>query len=1038
MRPTGTSGALARGPRRWSSPSVARPRRTIDGVPLHRIAEDAEPSRIRNGPRLVGGTHLAAVDSIQALIAANRPSLIAIFGEPGTGKTRVVRELYRRLAVGQSFWPLDLVDDPPSASVDVTRKRVDPATVSGGDHPNFVWIGLRLSANQDPVAQIFDVLGQLTGQVLRFSEGLPEDAPRFASTWRRLEHLAEPAAGLSPAGPIIDGASLLLEGARLAAEAGARLAGSPSGPDGVIDSFIASIVDKNAQSLRSIAHSTPVVITVEDAHLAGQHMLQLFERVLAEEEGQLDQPLGLHLLLTATTAGRPFVATSPLFDWLADPRIEAELDGRRASFFLEPLTGTAAEQLVQDLFGKIDEPRLKLLIDQSGVGGANPLVLSLQRELLTRPGDFIDGVLTAAPERIRLLPRRLADIDERRLREASLDADVRGRIELLLAWVALGSAPVPLAVLEGLLGGDVQTEVDVLRYEFGWVRALDDGTVSVSEPWHEEFGRRLAADLEASTLLALTLDQLQALLSTLRWPPTQVVIRTSAEGLVLQYLNLALAVSESGDSNVLQLRRLRATALAGLGAVESALEEVTEIVDECYGDDNVCARERALALILRANVLHRLQRPDEAQAAGFPLLDLLAESPDIDLDLAPDCARWPWPADLVTHEDLVASVLDALDGGGPDAEHASFILRARRAGAQGTHQLNRCFSVLAAGMAKRDPLYSTRMLTDLAQVWFTQEEWQRATDLALAALHSPGFIYVGGEYAEEVCRVLVKAGSRCGQPDAVFRGGNALIAYAKEVHESMPVPRPSTEARLLNLLHPALNAALMDKDLAEAFLGQTAELLDAIRLTRPDRQWVWATWQRDVVLINAARCYRLLGDDQCAAEFSVGVGSSGVRPPGAPYGMLEFRHAAEAGLYLVQGGWTGHAREAVEAALGLLTEPLHMLSWETLESNGTTIAMLMQTLDALDDQIALGDLRETLLARALELCTEENPSAGAFLVMAVVTPLVNVDATQLSTPIIEAVARDETLRNAAESAVLAITGQSMKLRLRTSDTDALD
>ena len=76
----------------------------------------------------VGREHVAMVDRlVGAWECLSRPRLVTLSGFPGWGKSRLVQELFRRLAASQSqpaYWPLEI----PGSGDELTarRKRLAP------------------------------------------------------------------------------------------------------------------------------------------------------------------------------------------------------------------------------------------------------------------------------------------------------------------------------------------------------------------------------------------------------------------------------------------------------------------------------------------------------------------------------------------------------------------------------------------------------------------------------------------------------------------------------------------------------------------------------------------------------------------------------------------------------------------------------------------------------------------------------------------------------------------------------------------------
>src|SRR5215831_16558148 len=167
-----------------------------------------------------------------------------------------------------------------------------------------------------------------------------------------------------------------------------------------------------------------------------------------------------------------------------------------------------------------------------------------------------------------------------------------------------------------------------------------------------------------------------------------------------------------------------------------------------------------------------------------------------------------------------------------------------------------------------------------------------ACDTGVAAMDSPGFQYIGAPDMERVLRVVAMAGARCDQRDAAFRSVNALLAFADLLASEEPSDHEGSQARYLNLIGTAFNACCSESALARHFLPIVEVRLNQF-LTMPPSS-VWQAWQRDYAALEAARCYRVIGDMAGAAKMASALGSAAIRPPGDGYGVIAFRKYAEA------------------------------------------------------------------------------------------------------------------------------------------------
>ena len=226
------------------------------------------------------------------------PCLVSLEAPSGWGKTRVAREFYARLAAGQSeprYWPA-AIEDP-----DQGRKAVRPARFErpGGSLPEFFWWGIACGArNGVPTSMLRVDLEQLYGH----AESLEDACRDLGSAGGRLrpmlararravaEEVAQEGAAVAvgevaaAAVPLMGIAVRLtamgVKGHQARRQDQARIA-APSVPGESADS---DIVDKAVALLRDVCRrGLPVVVFVEDLHLADAMLLELLDKLLCVE-----------------------------------------------------------------------------------------------------------------------------------------------------------------------------------------------------------------------------------------------------------------------------------------------------------------------------------------------------------------------------------------------------------------------------------------------------------------------------------------------------------------------------------------------------------------------------------------------------------------------------------------------------------------------------------------------------------------------------------------------------------------------------------
>ncbi len=207
----------------------------------------------------------------EAVIASRRPARFDLLGDTGLGKTLVVRELYRRLAARDPYWPTALVDFNQRKAVVPLRERWDGA-------PRFYWMGLSCypAGNGSPAPVLDD---SLRYQLRVHARGL---------LIRRQREIAAKQAAIKAAGAIGEllGAGLvrtlieLFGDARETKEIIAALhAGAGDHEGSYSEESLVRAVLEVADLID--ADGFPMVVVVDDAHDAHPATLAAVERLLS-------------------------------------------------------------------------------------------------------------------------------------------------------------------------------------------------------------------------------------------------------------------------------------------------------------------------------------------------------------------------------------------------------------------------------------------------------------------------------------------------------------------------------------------------------------------------------------------------------------------------------------------------------------------------------------------------------------------------------------------------------------------------------------
>lgn len=232
-------------------------------------------SRLRvatSSPRgFVGKERLDAVDWLsglwRAVTESGAPRLAILLGETGFGKTRIVQEFYRSVAVGQPdppFWPLDLVASPRSdqPALRESRKRVSPADLSPtpGAEATFLWLGHVVDEGHGGrVDTGLQHLGAELGRALSLSvANTPAVARMIAAALEPIpESIADVRYGI-----------------------GELLHRGTGGPNGAVAPGSVEAYWQGLNALWADAGAAlPTVLVIEDGHFAGRETVQALELV---------------------------------------------------------------------------------------------------------------------------------------------------------------------------------------------------------------------------------------------------------------------------------------------------------------------------------------------------------------------------------------------------------------------------------------------------------------------------------------------------------------------------------------------------------------------------------------------------------------------------------------------------------------------------------------------------------------------------------------------------------------------------------------
>jgi len=424
---------------------------------------------------LVGDGHRDLVGSLHAAwLGLRRPRMITLTGFPGAGKSRLVQELYQRIASDQSappYWPAEI----PVSGDELTarRKRLAPGsfTVPSGAEAEFVWLAIEGRVEQDTGLPMFALGGTAFAQQMHdHVVGLLAAAESSSGASRQAardlgEALVQLGAFIPLLAPLATaiGMSDSFGALRRAAQslAAVRSRHAPDREVGTVDSQ--SVLREAVGAFSRLSEILPIVLAVEDAHDLDETSVRFIHDLLESSRGRV---------LVVATAWPDRIGPSSrrdTFGWLASltswPAIEqwtvpALMAHDLAGFVVSEAPGTSPTVV-------------DALVNRSG---GNPLLLEglLRVRLVARSYDPTSQAFDLSAQDLDAaeLPRSVAGLYQRmwdELPEAVQDV-------LMVASVE-GTVFTPdwsIELVEEWLGrsGAAESHVEA-RDTYSWVRALD-------------------------------------------------------------------------------------------------------------------------------------------------------------------------------------------------------------------------------------------------------------------------------------------------------------------------------------------------------------------------------------------------------------------------------------------------------------------------------------------------------------------------------------------------------------------------------------
>ena len=277
---------------------------------------DVDGNSVRDEePPFVGDQRRDLVDRLLAdfdrVSESGTPRWWSLEANSGWGKTRIVQEFYRRLAErrqhGAGYWPPSLIPDVLDATIagasTSMRKRVYPEQVVRQPNvvPEWFWWGISCATRSGtPVQALAEDLTQFEAHrdalERRWRQLVPRKARLGAGLSSKRGELVETAVGeglsaaASLANAAIPGLGVLalaakwgvqgLRDGRLAAQAPPFVDAARRGRSDLVDDLAPALE-------RFAAAGMPMVIVIEDLHLADESLVELLARLLAAQEARI-------------------------------------------------------------------------------------------------------------------------------------------------------------------------------------------------------------------------------------------------------------------------------------------------------------------------------------------------------------------------------------------------------------------------------------------------------------------------------------------------------------------------------------------------------------------------------------------------------------------------------------------------------------------------------------------------------------------------------------------------------------------------------
>lgn len=357
----------------------------------------------------VGEARIKAVQEVVESFKAMREGgsrIITVEGPMGFGKTRVVQEVYTKLANeyqnNPKYWPLYLTGNNAFSSELgrrlETRGLIAPCAGSAASDAVMEWIWWGLSCRQGETGTQLSAMSSAQNQLLQHVERLSIKAVRRKRDI--LFGLADVAlkgikASNSPIVEALDAAqglaSLLHEYS--SPNAASKQLESRSEAERRVELAQGIAEQLKLISSKSFCNTVPVIIVIDDAHWAGSDELLLLRELLEEDDARI---------LVLATAW-PEADRAGYFQYLNE--LEANHPEKSIRINLERLAQSELACLITEAAPKTEPQAIQ---DLAALAGGNPLVLNCILDLPIIKSDVnADGRIDTSPTEFRKMPPAL-------------------------------------------------------------------------------------------------------------------------------------------------------------------------------------------------------------------------------------------------------------------------------------------------------------------------------------------------------------------------------------------------------------------------------------------------------------------------------------------------------------------------------------------------------------------------------------------------------------------------------------------------------